>query len=578
MKNSAATSNRKVTYMEISERCFKIDKNNAQAMIEGYNYNGKYTHQAIYCDVVQKPFPMLITLNRSKSPFRPSPIGKSQRADSFNMPYKYVAFLDSEYFIRNELELWKILCDNGLFNIWLPESPYKRFNQSKKNKKYYRILLLRIYEISEEINKDSIIFKSARIDNINKKDTTITIKKPIIDEKRFSDIKSLLKKSIRPFLNSQKSYTLPKYSKSQKDEIHFEDEKKISHTNTNGKNKIARICWNNKHWVCPSGREGKSLNENSYEFKSGFGFEEWNFDTEKVIDGYVYGFLQQFNNKTDLHVGKKYNIYMYSIQKVESNRNIKWWIGNVNSCEVISRGKSSQIHSIYKANGWLDQMESDLKKLNIDTKIFLETSPDIFLNIRFKTNDIDLLDSPIEIDPSDDTIKSYYYNLLPYKQSPSTISLEQELFSFKAGHNEGKISAIVKKVKDIERKDLLHNEYQTQIYNILEKQFGKGNVGSENQIGYQSKVDLVVNDDGEYIFYELKIAPTAKAAIREAFGQILEYSYWPDKRYATKLVIISPQPSTIQAKKYLKNIREKFQIPIYYQQYDVGNSLLKQAI
>jgi len=342
--------------------------------------------------------------------------------------------------------------------------------------------------------------------------------------------------------------------------------------------KIARICWNSEHWVIPTGREGKSANEDSYEYITGFGHEEWNFDTEKVIDGYVYGFLQQFNTKSDLHVGKTYNIYLYSIEKIRSNKNKKWWLGQIKEVEVISKKESKNIHNIYKDNGWLTQMVSDLNSLNIDTKAFTETSPDIFMNIRFKIHSIYLLDSPVEIEPNDEAIPSYYYNLLNYKKSPSLPDAAESSFVFKSGHNEGKNNAIVQKLKKIEGKNLLHNEYQTEIFKILEKQFGVGNVGSENQIGYQSKVDLVVRDSEEYIFYELKIAPTAKAAIREALGQILEYSYWPKKKYAQKLVILSPQPGTKQVDIYLKHLRDKFKIPIYYQQYNAERKTLEEEI
>ena len=38
--------------------------------------------------------------------------------------------------------------------------------------------------------------------------------------------------------------------------------------------KIARICWNTHDWKRPSGSEGKSQSDGSYEKKIGFGHEE----------------------------------------------------------------------------------------------------------------------------------------------------------------------------------------------------------------------------------------------------------------------------------------------------------------
>jgi hypothetical protein len=56
----------------LNRRCFKIDKTNAKAMIAGFIKNSRLIHQAIYCDVVKKPFPMLITLNRRPTKFEMS--------------------------------------------------------------------------------------------------------------------------------------------------------------------------------------------------------------------------------------------------------------------------------------------------------------------------------------------------------------------------------------------------------------------------------------------------------------------------------------------------------------------------
>ena len=51
--------------------------------------------------------------------------------------------------------------------------------------------------------------------------------------------------------------------------------------------KIARICWNTHDWKRPSGSEGKSRVDSSYEKSVGFGHEEWLLDDTRVMpDGY----------------------------------------------------------------------------------------------------------------------------------------------------------------------------------------------------------------------------------------------------------------------------------------------------
>ena len=342
--------------------------------------------------------------------------------------------------------------------------------------------------------------------------------------------------------------------------------------------KIARICWNNNYWVSPSGRLGKSGDKKSYEFITGFGHEEWNFDTDKVVDGYVYGFLQQCNNKTDIHKDAIYNISFYSIEKINSYKNKKWWLGRINSVEVITENESKRVYNIYKKNGWLREMEADLRKLNLDLTAFKETSKDTFFNIRFKIFDMQLLDEPMGIEKKDPAIPSFYYNLLNKTQDPNLAKAISNTFIFKPGHNPGKNKTVTKSKGGKKDKSLFHNEMQTKIFLLLEANYKKGNVGTENDLGYQTKVDIVVKDKNGFVFYEIKTSQTAKAAIREAIGQILEYAFWPDKKYAKKLVIIAPPTPTSDAKIYIKRLRKEFSLPIYYQQFDVKNNVLKNEI
>ena len=223
-------------------------------------------------------------------------------------------------------------------------------------------------------------------------------------------------------------------------------------------------------------------------------------------------------------------------------------------------------------------MEAYLKKLNLDLKSFRETTKNAFFNIRFKIFDMQLLEEPLEIEKKDPAIPSFYYNLLNKAQEPNLAKAISKTFIFKSGHNPGKNKTVTKSKGGKKDKSLFHNEMQTKIFSILEGIYKKGNVGTENDLGYQTKVDIVVKDKNNFVFYEIKTSQTAKAAIREAIGQILEYAFFPDKQYAKKLVIIAPPAPTSDAKFYIKRLRKDFNLPIFYQQYDVKNNLLKNEI
>lgn len=113
----------------------------------------------------------------------------------------------------------------------------------------------------------------------------------------------------------------------------------------------------------------------------------------------------------------------------------------------------------------------------------------------------------------------------------------------------------------------LHNHLQNELYNYLVSKFGRVNVGTEVATGSGTSIDVAVRKDELFWFYEIKTAPSSKACIRQAIPQLLEYSYWPDTQRASKLIIISSSPIDELSKNYLKNIRTKFGIPIYYEQF-----------
>ena len=167
-------------------------------MIDGYMRNGELNRQAIWCAVRDAPFPMLITLNRTRTKFKMSRIGENLLSDNYSIPYKYVADLDSEYFIKNDHELWKTVCDNGLFNVWVPDAPHKRFADAKSDRRKFRIQLIRVWQIGEEFTEDEIKFGD-HFDHLISSNRTVTPVKTVISETEFNEIKSRLISSVKDF-------------------------------------------------------------------------------------------------------------------------------------------------------------------------------------------------------------------------------------------------------------------------------------------------------------------------------------------------------------------------------------------
>jgi len=337
--------------------------------------------------------------------------------------------------------------------------------------------------------------------------------------------------------------------------------------------KIARICWNDYGWQRPSGREGKSTNEKSYEYKVGYGHEEWLLDAEKLIDGYHYGYLQPVADAWPKYQGKVFNISLYSINKETSER---WWIGKINNAQVVSSDESKKAYAYYKEKGWFYEMIEQIKSVKGDEKDFLNNAPIAFVNIKFRLQDWQLLDPPQRISNKDKVISAAYYVLLNKTKEPDLELPFGDDPDFTPDHtvrNEQGVAHYGQRKTEIDR---FHSKMQNSVYKQLVKIHGNNNVRTERPIGIGLAVDLSVKDGFGEIFYEFKTSNSVRTCIREALSQLLEYSYYPNKERAKKLIIVSQNPINKQAKDYLSKIRSQFNIPVYYKKYDTNKNCLEE--
>ncbi len=336
-------------------------------------------------------------------------------------------------------------------------------------------------------------------------------------------------------------------------------------------NKIARICWNTNLWQKPSGMNGK-VKSKSYEAETGYGHEEWLFDKSKLIDGYHYSHIQAIGQHKNKYLGNKYNISLYSINSKTKER---WWLGEIKDVEVVTDKESKKIYGEYKKRHWLKEMHEQLKDASANVSEFKAIRPEDFSCIKYKIKNLHILDEPRKFSSNDPAVKSDYYNLKNMFEKPS---LENNQFKFKHGHTDGK-----RKTKSIYKShrsetDLLHNHIQNVAYRFLSAKHGEKNIGTEQPTGLGTMIDIVQKKGGNYIFYEIKTSNTIKSCLREALSQLMEYAYYPNNKRAIKLVVISPNKITNDAKTYLNKLRKKFKLPLHYQQFDVEKNELNEKV
>jgi len=185
---------------QLAQNTFRLDWTNAKALITGFPKNGKKIHQIMYCFTRVPQFPALISYNRSKTRFELSEIGWNLNNQTNLPPLKYIADLIDTYIVDNDIKLWEIVCNNGLFDIWQPIAPFTRFQESRSGA--YYIGILRIYEIEETFVLGKDVIENSNLRNppsiINNK-RNVTILRPVITDEEFYSSVQLLEDSIKQY-------------------------------------------------------------------------------------------------------------------------------------------------------------------------------------------------------------------------------------------------------------------------------------------------------------------------------------------------------------------------------------------
>lgn len=92
-------------------------------------------------------------------------------------------------------------------------------------------------------------------------------------------------------------------------------------------------------------------------------------------------------------------------------------------------------------------------------------------------------------------------------------------------------------------------------------------ISEENEVNGINYVDLVSQTlDKRIIFFEIKTSNDPRICIRQALGQLMEYSFFPNVNFADMLIVVGTGPKTDLITTYIKTLNSKFKINIDYLQ------------
>lgn len=331
--------------------------------------------------------------------------------------------------------------------------------------------------------------------------------------------------------------------------------------------KIARICWNTQEWKRPSGRDGKSKANKSYEKEYGFGHEEWLLDFSRVMpNGYHYGFLESLRVRSGKHIGHTYDIHLFTITPNKE----KIYIGCLHNATAIDNEESQYVYSYYEKKGWLREMEDDVISVGGKIENF---EAEFMFNVKFKFSEAKINHSN---QPIINSTLGHRYNLMNKTSDFVFLSNEEgkmrtlDTCRFAKTTHSGVVIV-----------DPLHKKIQNAVANLLKDMyfpFDSERVDKSSLL--KQRIDIMGKLKGtdEWHYFEVKTS-SAKQSIREALGQILEYShYGHSSGRAKKLYIIGPEEPDEKDIAYIKNLREMYNIPVWFRWYSFEDDKLYDEI
>ena len=322
--------------------------------------------------------------------------------------------------------------------------------------------------------------------------------------------------------------------------------------------KLCRICWNTNGWRKPSGAIPN--NEKSFAGNLGFGMEEWLFNYEWLIEEnreeYRYGYLTPISRRRSTYEGHRFSAALFTRYS-----GFTLLAAEITNIYVPRLDELQNAFNQMNERGWIDQMREDIRSVNGRLDDFENNldNAEWSINIRFKPSDVTFHDPMRIIDVG----RRYRYNVAydwDGEPFPEIDDGPQAGNPDDPRRDERQRRRAAQRASTI---DPRHVRLQNKLFSILRARHGNGAVRYE-----EDYVDLKVIVEDGCTFYEIKIDVTAKKCIRNALGQLLEYSSYPAEQRAQKLVVVGDAPATNDDGNYLRYLREQYSLPIYYARFN----------
>lgn len=321
---------------------------------------------------------------------------------------------------------------------------------------------------------------------------------------------------------------------------------------------VQRVCWNTRGWRLPAG----STDEKGFPGEKGFGHEEWNFQLEDAVDGWLYGYTY---TRPSISQGEPFRLYFYAIHPTTKDRLL---VGCYKHARLINDPEYKKLLQRFRSAGILERRAQELQRVvphMSRAAAFKEVESSLkesWLKVKCPVESVQLVEPPCK---------------LPLKVGERTLSHRFRTFTYV---EESELFANLPQESEqrdrILRVDLAEDGYFRESRENLREIIPRHNALSNSFCRWleargvapkqeQQDVDVEFYHVGQSYRVELKVTYAAgiRHSLREAIGQLLEYNLYPGREMHDNWIVVLDCKPDLQSIEYIAALREEFGLPLH---------------
>jgi hypothetical protein len=328
---------------------------------------------------------------------------------------------------------------------------------------------------------------------------------------------------------------------------------------------VNRMCWNTRGWRLPTG----TSDEGGYPGEHGFGHEEWNFQIEDAVDGFVYGYTHY--NPPPRTITKAGGVFRIGFWGLHPETRLKLLVGIYEQAFVPVVEDYDRLDWEFSSRGIYRRRADELRRavpsISVDRAMeeVLNSVHKRWISFKCLVEHVHFLSEYI---PIDDVVRSRQVSIRfanpTFIQDDELPSSSSQFFLPETKQEFNRLSALAE--DGYYHEDSSSLEIILHRHNHLSAKFAEwlGKNRFTDIIQREDYVDVLFGkSDWRYrAVVKVCYGVGSTRAIREALEQLVEYNLYPGRENTDRWVIILDEQATSEDIAFIRELKTTYSLPL----------------